>query len=554
MVRAVSPSQAAFLAKAPRRERPLGFAVKLYRTRPSFRFLLDFAVLGWLILACMALSGHALPWLLNGRKPASPPAAKTEPTQAASGRGELMKTAMQNAGGADAAPQPPLPTDYMIDARAFARANPTLQPALTQIAAAYTAREPLASVLAALDKLDAGDPDVALMRGMATIALGGRENAEKGLALLEASARTGRPAAMALYGISRITPPAFLPADDKAGRDWLQRAADMGDGQAAVILGRAYETGWAGVTDPAKAVSLHRRAHDLGEVRGTMRLADLYISGVGVKRDWAEAERLVRVCAERGELDCMTARGAFLAAAAAQGWEPSFDEAIVWLTRAADAGRPEAMELLGGIHLYLAKTEPTKDPVRGFAWFTKCADLGRRDCLYAVGKSYREGLGVTADPTRAYAYFLVARDAGATKAVEDLPALEKGLAPQQVSAASQLSRAIKAKFDAPRPSLLPKLEFTTPTPLPQDAIPPRPAIVGDPGPTPEKFRQLRDRVERERAEAEAGRAVMLGPDGKVTPVKPDPALHGPPGTTTVYMGVTPDDFRAMRERAQRERP
>jgi TPR repeat protein len=448
-----------------RRPPPGAVAAKLYRSAPSFRFLVDFAALGWITLAVLAFQ----PGLLRLRDGvnAAPGEQRAAAVTRSEGRGqdtrgEALRQAMGQAGAPSAAAAAPAPRDYHLDERAFATSEADLRPRLIEAAALYQAHSPSSALLTRLDGLSSTDPGVQLLRGLATIGLGGRQNAAQGLELVETSARAGSTAAMTLLGISRITPPGFLPADPRGGREWLQRAADLGDPQAAVILGRAYATGWAGISDPARAATLYRRAHDAGNSEASMRLAELYIWGTGVKRDLGEAAGVIRVCAERGSVDCVAARGMFLGIGAMTGWEPSYDEAVVWLTRAAEAGHAPAMEMLADIHLQLAKAEPLHDPGRGFSWLQRCAELKRMTCLYGVARCYREGVGTEADPQKAYSYYLLAARAGHPKAAAELRALRKNLTPAQIRRAQLQADGIKGGMGD---SILPASDRSSPKPV-----------------------------------------------------------------------------------------
>ena len=236
---------------------------------------------------------------------------------------------------------------------------------------------------------------------------------------------------MALYGLARMAPPGAVLADAAAGREWLQRAAQAGDAQAARLLARAYLTGSAGFAAPDKARELFRRGHDLGDGASSLALARLMARGIGGPSDAAAAEQLVRVAADRGDREAISALGRYLTLAAVKGWSPSFDEAILWQTRAADQGDMSAMQGLGDIHMFLAKSPPLQDPAKGFSWYQRCAEAGRSACHYAVGRAYALAVGTAGDLPRAWAHLALARDAGQPKAGAELDAVESRMNPAQ---------------------------------------------------------------------------------------------------------------------------
>jgi TPR repeat protein len=230
---------------------------------------------------------------------------------------------------------------------------------------------------------------------------------------------------MALYGLARLAPPAGLPADAASGREWLAKAAQAGDAQAARILGTALLTGAAGYAAPDRARELFRRGQELGDGPSSLALADLAARGVGGPADPQLAEQVLRIAAERDDAEAASALGRYLVAAAAKGWTPGYDEAVVWLTRAAGKNDSAAMERLGDVRMFLAKAPPVQNPAEGFAWYGRCADAGRAACHFAVGRAYALALGVAGDLPRAWAHLTIARDAGQPRAAEELAAVER---------------------------------------------------------------------------------------------------------------------------------
>jgi TPR repeat protein len=232
-----------------------------------------------------------------------------------------------------------------------------------------------------------------------------------------------------------------MAADPSAGREWLQRAADSGDPQAAHLLAGAYLTGAAGFSDSTKAATLYRRASDLGDTGAGLALAGLLARGIGGPIDLPQAEQRVRIAAAGGDPAAMAALGRYLTTSAVKGWSPNFDEAMFWLTRVADKGDLAAMEQLGDIQMFLAKSGPAQDPAKGFAWFKRCADAGRASCHFALGRAYGLALGTSGDLAQAWAHMTLARDAGQSGAQSQLDALDTRLTPAQRSeAVSILSR------------------------------------------------------------------------------------------------------------------
>jgi TPR repeat protein len=322
----------------------------------------------------------------------------------------------------------------------FATAPVERKGRLLEAADAYSRKEPASIVLAKLDGLDPTEPNTAFMRGLGTLGLGGRPNAEAGLALLRAGADARHTGAMALYGLAKINPPAMIDKEPAEGRAWLQRAVDAGDGQAAYLLGHAYLSGWAGIIDPAKSVGLFRLAADAGHVDAMKVLGTLAMLGQGMPRDYVESETQLRRAAMHGDSEAQAALGMYLAAANVGGWERSFDEAVHWLTKAAGAGQPKAMNWLGMIHLEYAQGTPLHSIEKGLDWMRRCAALREKDCHYALGHAYETGTGVAADWVRAAAHYQNARSPGpeGAKAKEAHERIMAGLSESEKSKVNML--------------------------------------------------------------------------------------------------------------------
>jgi len=63
--------------------------------------------------------------------------------------------------------------------------------------------------------------------------------------------------------------------DDTKAREWYQKAADAGNGDAMFNLGWLYEKGRGVTRDPTKARDWYQKAADAGNIRGKGALARL---------------------------------------------------------------------------------------------------------------------------------------------------------------------------------------------------------------------------------------------------------------------------------------
>src|SRR5262249_37973907 len=109
-----------------------------------------------------------------------------------------------------------------------------------------------------------------------------------------------------------------------------------------------------------------------------------------------------------------------------EGVEPSMEEAMHWLERAAAQDDAAAQVLLGGL-LALGKGVAA-DPARAAALFRRAAERGDADAAYNLGVSYRTGLGVACDVEAARLWYERAAaqgQASAQLALADLTIAER---------------------------------------------------------------------------------------------------------------------------------
>lgn len=429
------PCSVGLISEPRRRKSPFSVLIETYRTHSTFQFCLDFAVLGWLTVACVSLSeggvvslpslSSLFPSAQSAKNEPAPAPAPTSATMAASStpspneaskqalsgltRSQIVERIFTGQGQKIAAPNP---NDYVLDPAVFLTVRPADRARKLQAAFyLYTQHAPIETVRAILSELDPSEPPVQYVLALTDLATSGRSSAEAGLARMKSAAEAGFVPAMVALGIAGFTPPALLPPDAALGRRWLQEASDHGDGQAAYILGVAYSSGWAGITDPVKSAVLFRRSHELGFSRGSMAYGLALIQGVGVAKDATAAEEVLHVAAERGSHngEVEYAYGNVLTMIAVSGWA-SYDEAIKWLNRSAEKGSAHALMTLGGIRSFMADREPYKNPTEGFRLFQKCADAGLAGCYLAMGNSAYNGIGTPRDMARTYAFLTYANE------------------------------------------------------------------------------------------------------------------------------------------------
>jgi TPR repeat protein len=133
--------------------------------------------------------------------------------------------------------------------------------------------------------------------------------------------------------------------DEEPSHAWeiLAPVAEGGNAVAQFYLGHLCDE--ASPPNREAALEWYRKASDGGFLEGTHYLASFIYFGFGTAQDTEEALRLFRIAAEAGLDSSQWKLGQHLLG------EPSRrEEAIGWLTPAANQGHPAAIELLKGSH------------------------------------------------------------------------------------------------------------------------------------------------------------------------------------------------------------
>ena len=135
---------------------------------------------------------------------------------------------------------------------------------------------------------------------------------------------------------------------------WLERAAEQGDEDAAALLKGLEGNSTTAQTDVAvkafnsgdysRAATLWRKRADSGEANAQARLAWLYEAGLGVERDMEEAAHLFGFAAKAGEVEAQYALAVMLKTGS--GVEQDPEQSMIWLKKAAAQGHPSAIAAL----------------------------------------------------------------------------------------------------------------------------------------------------------------------------------------------------------------
>ena len=194
----------------------------------------------------------------------------------------------------------------------------------------------------------------------------------------------------------------LVEEDMSRAKQLLEKALELGSGNAAYRLGWMYERGFLSEEpDYVKAMEYYEKAAELDNVDGYCRAA-LYLangySGVtdAVKsREYYEKAAGMGSCFALVELSFLYENG--------NGVERSYEKAFELCEKAAQEGYPYAMFRIG---LYLEKAVLGEaKPEEAFAWYTKAAMADENEGIFALGRCYKQGIGTEEDWDKALEWF-----------------------------------------------------------------------------------------------------------------------------------------------------
>jgi hypothetical protein len=188
----------------------------------------------------------------------------------------------------------------------------------------------------------------------------------------------------------------------------LSAKADAGDSKAQLALGELYEYGTVAADGSAKpdysaAAYWYQRAADLGEAQAACELAVIYRDGLGVAANPAAALNLFRKAAEAGYVPAMAPLSYVYAATKSP---VSRERANYWATKSSQAGDPEGWLTMG--YLYnkgILGGEQSTWYTQAMYAYRKSADGGNCIAMLNIGALYLNGNGVLQDRTQAQAWF-----------------------------------------------------------------------------------------------------------------------------------------------------
>lgn len=162
--------------------------------------------------------------------------------------------------------------------------------------------------------------------------------------------------------------------------------------------------------------SLEARAQ-AGDPEAETTLALAYHDAVLLKRDDAEALRLLRKAAEHGFMAAQESLGIFAETGIAMP-RPAPAEALVWYQKAVQQGSLDAATNIA--LMYAGGIGVPKDPAQAASWFRRAAEGGDATAQYNLALRYMRGDGVPKDYKESIHWLTAAADQNVVPALLDL--------------------------------------------------------------------------------------------------------------------------------------
>ena len=230
---------------------------------------------------------------------------------------------------------------------------------------------------------------------------------------------------------------------NEKGRQWYQRAAELGYPEAMLKLGEAYAEGRGILRDAGRGVEWYRKAADCGNTEAMLFLGEIYANQEYGLQDKAEAVQWFRKAADKGRKTAMLTLG--YAYKHGEGVERNIKEAIKWYRRFDEITTVAPSFMIGGclaggimwdgfITDVMNQTDGStvygmaqrgyayehgiagveQDKKEAVAWYRKAAEadgayskfaLGGAYSMFALGNAYAKGEGVGKDEEKALEWY-----------------------------------------------------------------------------------------------------------------------------------------------------
>jgi len=243
---------------------------------------------------------------------------------------------------------------------------------------------------------------------------GGPRDTEQAVALLTKAAKAGHAPAGLLMARAYLTGGSIgVTRDPARAAALLDPLATTGNADAQFYLAALVANGQGVEQDPARAIVLLRGAAKQGHTDAAYELSKVLSRTPEADTATAEALEWLTVAANGGHVEAQY----FLAHALDTGQGATADKAAAlgWYRRAADAGLPIAQRALGT--KYLAGQDGTEqNPDEALRWLTAAAQAGDPGGMLNLALAYGGAGGVKQDDAAALHWLKQASNAGLVRA------------------------------------------------------------------------------------------------------------------------------------------
>lgn len=262
----------------------------------------------------------------------------------------------------------------------------------------------------------------------------------QGIDMLEKAAAQDHAAASLLLARIYLTGTAAgTPRNPERAAALLLAAAGQGNAAAQYYLGLLYQNGSGVEQNHEQAFGLFKSAAENGDQAALYELSKAYANGRGTAVDDVKALHWLRAAADSGQGDAQF----FLANALENGQGAPLDgvEALGWFRRAAENGMPIAQRILGSKYL-TGDDVTTADPNEALRWLTLAAEAGDPGAMHNLAVAYGGDYTIASDDAKALKWYSAGSATGlarSTYALAQYHELGRGL-PADIKQAALLYR------------------------------------------------------------------------------------------------------------------
>jgi len=200
-----------------------------------------------------------------------------------------------------------------------------------------------------------------------------------------------------------------IPPDEAEGMKWLHKAAEQGYEPAIELL--------QGIAE----INNLRKAAERGDADAQRELGMLYLDGLGVPQDYAEAVKWFRMAAEQGHAEGQYHLG--VCCRWGQGVPQDHAEAVKWMTKAAEQGYPVAQT---NLYIYYNNgIGVPQDREQAMEWLSQAVAQGEMRAQCMLGELHLRGDGVPQDTEEAVYWLRKSAEQGYEAAMDQLRKIEE---------------------------------------------------------------------------------------------------------------------------------